>query len=320
MREESLLLAYDSAINHMKTLNIIGAGRVGLTLGALFHRHHVLTIQDVLDGSLAGAREAVAFIGHGTAVGDMTGMRPAEVWMLTVPDRRIAECGDALAASGLLRLNNIVFHCSGALPSAVLDGATAAGARVASIHPIKTFAEPLAAADGFAGTWCGCEGDAQALAVLEAAFSQLGARPVRIDPERKTLYHAATVIVCNDLVALLEAGLRCYGEAGIAREDASRMMEPIVRETLNNVSALGAQAALTGPVARGDHEVVARQLAALGAWDGRIAEVYRALAVIALDLARARGGVDPAALAAVAQVLGDARTVVPDQGAASRRS
>ena len=61
--------------------------------------------------------------------------------------------------------------------------------------------------------------------------------------------------------------------------------------------------ALTGPIARGDHAVVAHQVEALGAWDSRIAAIYRQLGAVAAELARAQGKADPAALAAIERLL-----------------
>lgn len=287
------------------SLNNIGAGRVGRTLGRLLHRAGCCELQDVLSAEFATAEAAVTFTGAGRAVRRLGEMRPARLWLLTPPDDAIAPMAVALAAAGRVRAGDIVIHCSGAHSSSLLQPLSAIGALVASVHPLKTFAEPARAVESFAGTWCTAEGDAAALALLRPLFEQIGARVVQIDPAGKTLYHAASVLVCNDLTALMEAGLRSYERAGLDRATAQAMMEPLVRETLDNVFALGTVSALTGPVARGDAEVVARQLTALAALDPRIADVYRALNVIALDLARAQGGAPAAALDAVASALGD---------------
>jgi predicted short-subunit dehydrogenase-like oxidoreductase (DUF2520 family) len=80
-------------------------------------------------------------------------------------------------------------------------------------------------------------------------------------------------------------------------------MEPLVRETVDNVFKLGTTQSLTGPIARGDQAVVARQLDALAAWNPRIAEIYRQLGAVAVELARAQGSADPAALAAIECLL-----------------
>lgn len=280
----------------VKTLNIIGSGRVGRTLAALWTEKHGLVVQDVLGGTPHSARSAVAFIGAGRAVNWLEEMRQADVWMLTPPDGRIVHCCENLAQSGLLRKGDIVFHCSGALASSELKPAVAAGASVASVHPLKSFAEPQDAVRTFTGTYCAAEGDRAALGVLQPAFEHIGARVSAIDPRFKILYHAASVLVCNDLTALFEAGLRAYEKSGLARETALVMMEPLVRETVDNVFRLGPAKALTGPVARGDDAVVAHQLEALSAWDARVTAIYRTLGAVALDLARARGEADAGAL------------------------
>ena len=174
---------------------------------------------------------------------------------------------------------------------------------MASVHPLKSFADPGTAVQSFAGTWCAVEGDGAALAVLRPAFEQIGARVSEIAPEHKTIYHAASVIVCNYLVALMEAGLRCYEHAGLERGTALAMMEPLVRETLDNVFRLGTVPALTGPIARGDDAVVGGHLAALDAWDAALSELYRRLGAVALELARQQGEASPEALARLAEIL-----------------
>jgi predicted short-subunit dehydrogenase-like oxidoreductase (DUF2520 family) len=274
----------------MKTLNIIGAGRVGRTLASLWEEKRTFAIQDVLDHTPQGAVSAVAFIGDGRAVSRMQDMRAADAWMLTPPDGAIAACCAELAQSGLLRPGDVVFHCSGALASAVLAPAAARGALTASVHPLKSFADPRDAVRSFAG------GGRAALDLLRPAFERIGATVSEIEPRFKTIYHAASVIVCNYLTALLETGLRSYEKSGLTRDTALKMMEPLVRETVDNVFKLGTAKALTGPIARGDDEVVARQLEALAAWDAHTAEIYKTLGVVALQLARAQGEAEAEAL------------------------
>jgi len=285
------------------TLNIIGCGRVGRALARLWLRLGTFKIQDVLDHTAAESAAAVAFIGSGHAAGGINEMHAADVWMLTPPDDQIVVCCSALAGSGLLKPGDIVFHCSGALPSSDLAAAARCGASLASVHPLKSFADSAAAARTFSGTYCAAEGDVAALAVLRPAFERIGGIVSDIDPGFKTVYHAASVIVCNYLTALLETGLRCYEKSGFEREAALAMMQPLVRETLDNVFKLGTVNALTGPIARGDHAVVARQIEALGAWDPRIAALYRQLGTVAVELARAQGKADADALAAIERAL-----------------
>jgi predicted short-subunit dehydrogenase-like oxidoreductase (DUF2520 family) len=97
--------------------------------------------------------------------------------------------------------------------------------------------------------------------------------------------------------------LRCYEQAGIERETALAMMEPLVRETVDNVFRLGPARALTGPIARGDDGVVAKHLAALGAWDADVGELYRRLGKVTLELARTQGEAGSGSLARLADIL-----------------
>lgn len=270
-------------------MNLVGAGHVGSTLGRLFAATGAFTVQDVLTRSPGSALDAVAFIGAGRACDEMAQMRPARVWMLAVGDDAIAPACAAVASSQPLA-GSIVFHCSGAKASTELAAARAAGAFVASVHPVRSFADPEAVADAFAGTWCGVEGDPEALAVLEPAFTTIGARLVRIDPAAKTVYHAAAVFASNYLVTVLDAALRAYAAAGVPESVARELARPLASEALANVFRIGPEAALSGPVARGDFATVARQQDAVTRWDPATGRLYEALVAPTGDLARRKRG------------------------------
>ena len=268
------------------TLNIIGAGKVGRVLGRLFVASGALALQDVLTRSGDSATAAVAFMGAGSGVRAITQMRPADVWMLAVSDDQIEPACAALAS--VIHPGAIVFHCSGAKSSLDLAAATRAGALAASVHPIRSCADPVQVAATFGGTFCGMEGDACALALLGAAFAAIGARPVPIDAAAKTVYHAASVFASNYLVTVLDAALRAYQAAGIDDQVARELAAPLAAETLENVLRMGPSQALTGPIARGDVATVARQQDALDAWDRPTGELYRALALATGALAARR--------------------------------
>jgi predicted short-subunit dehydrogenase-like oxidoreductase (DUF2520 family) len=271
------------------SLNIVGAGHVGRALGRIFAASGAFTVQDVLTRSQDSADEAVRFIGAGRALASIGQLRTADAWMLAVGDDHIAPLAASLAGSGLLA-GAVVFHCSGAKASGELAAAARAGARTASVHPIRSFADPAGVAASFAGTFCGIEGDAQALALLGGAFEAIGARLVPIDAAAKTVYHAASVFASNYLVTVLDAALRAYRAAGIADDVARELARPLATETLANVLRLGPEAALSGPIARGDMATVARQQGAVAAWDAPTGALYAALAEATAALARRRGG------------------------------
>lgn len=269
----------------LKTLNIIGCGNVGKVLGRLWVLNGVFEPQDILNRSLESAASAAAFIGAGRPVADLAGLRPADVTLIGTPDDQIAPCCERLVDSGILRPGNVVFHCSGALPSSVLEPASRNGAVVASIHPIRSFAGPEQVAGSFAGTFCGVEGAPPALDTLVAAFSAIGGRTVPIDPAFKSVYHAAAVFSSNYLVTLLDTAAAAYEKAGIPREVALQLMEPLVRGTVENVFRLGPTDALTGPIARGDMATVVRQYKAVNAWDRQRGVLYKQMGKLTAAIA-----------------------------------
>jgi len=269
-------------------LSFIGCGHLGRTLGRLWSDAGVFRIGDVLTRSPGSAAAAVAFMGSGRAVADAGELQAADVFVIATADDRIAEACGILAARRLVRPGTVVFHCSGAQSSAVLSGATAAGAAVASAHPIRSFADPDAVVRKFAGTWCGMEGDAAALALLEPAFAAIGGRTVRIEASAKTLYHAAAVFAGNYTTTLLAIARDAYAATGIAPDDALRLLEPLVRENIDNVFRIGPAAALAGPVARGDMATVARQQQAVSDWNAECGELYRQLVAHTQALAAQR--------------------------------
>ena len=287
----------------INTLNIVGCGNTGKTLACLWSVQQTFKIGTILNRSVKSALAAVKFIGAGQAVNSLDEMRPANVFLIATPDNHIVESCDALSASGLLQPGSVVFHCSGSMPSDVLQSVKQQGAAIASVHPVKSFANPKASLKTFAGTFCGVEGDDEALNVLRPAFESIGATTFAVNPEFKTLYHAASVMVCNYLTALLEVGIQAYAKAGLERVMAMQVMQPIVQGTADNIFSLGTTEALTGPIARGDDDVVARQLDALGDWNPDYADLYRDLGRVALELSRQQGTASEASLAALVELL-----------------
>lgn len=271
------------------TLTLIGAGHLARTLGRVLSHAGVFRIGQVRSRTQASAAAAVAFIGAGEALAPSARLHPAGAYLLAVPDDQIAAACAALAQEVALE-GALVFHCSGAKSSAELAVARAAGASVASIHPVRSFADPESVARQFAGTWCAAEGDAAALAVLDPAFAAAGAQLVRVDPAAKAVYHAACVFASNYLVTTMDAALRAFQAAGIDEKVARELAAPLAGETLANVLRMGAPAALSGPIARGDSATVATQQAAVQAWDAPTGRLYAELAEATGLLARRKRG------------------------------
>ena len=281
-------------MSYKPDIAIIGPGVVGTTLGVLAARAGY-PIAGVAGRSEASARAAVERMGVDAPTGPAEEVAAAgKLVLLTVDDNAIASLCERLAKAGAFADGAIVAHCCGAMPGEILAPARDCGAAIGSMHPLQTFPDVEAGLAKFAGTYCFCEGDDDAVAALAALAEAIGGKPVRISSQGKLLYHAAAVMACNYLIALLDAALATAEHADIPREQARDALEPLIRATLDNVLAQGPAEALTGPIARGDDQLIARQLADVEAADTKLGDIYRALGQWTIDLALRKGTIDEA--------------------------
>ena len=268
----------------MKTINIIGAGKLGKTLGYLFQHKNCFKLQCILNKTELSAKIAYNFIGAGEVVSGFKCLKKADVYLLSVPDDQITSVCQQLVAEHNIPKDSIVFHCSGALPSTQLMLAKQAGAYVASIHPVFSFSMPEKAIIDLTGSVCTLEGDLDACQFLSAIFIKIGMKPVEIQAINKLVYHASLVMAGNYSVVLMAAAMQGLEQAGISNEEAKQMLHPMVMHAMTQAFAVGPLAALTGPLVRGDYQLVAQELQALAERDQSLALLYRELGQYALKL------------------------------------
>ena len=259
----------------MNSISIIGAGRLGKTLARLTQRSGQDRVQDVMTRGLASARVACEFIGAGRPVCDWAQLAPADLYLLAVPDMEIAACAQALASTGTVPAGAVAFHASGVSESGLLQPLAVRGAHIGSLHPAFSFADPERAAEGFADVLCALEGDAEACAALRALAQAIGGRPFQLADGGKPAYHAALSVASNYLVTLSAMARSLASQGGVPEELLTPLLGGLMRQTLENALALGPQAALTGPIVRGDASTVALHLRAMNDADLRAA--YQAL-------------------------------------------
>src|SRR6266436_1970081 len=251
------------------SLSIIGAGRVGRALGRRL-RELGLKIGAVITRSEASARRAVRFIGAGKAHAQMTRQIVlSRVILIAVPDDEIAGIAKELARIGEEELRGKI----------VLQ---ACGAAVGSMHPLQSFsgvAVPMLEGRVFA-----VEGDAQAVRVARQIARSLGGSPVRIASGKKVLYHAAATMSASNVLAMEEAATQLLISVGMKRGQATRALLTLTRQVLENMEQLGPRAAWTGPLSRGDFNVVEAHLEALRESPAEFALAHEALNRLAARL------------------------------------
>jgi predicted short-subunit dehydrogenase-like oxidoreductase (DUF2520 family) len=281
-------------VNDRPRIAIIGPGKVGTALGMLAAKAG-WPVAAVGGRDASRTAEAAGLIGPATRACSLVEAAGAgELVLLTVSDDAIEPVCSQLAQAGALARGAIVAHCCGALGSDALLAAAAVSPRpLGSMHPLQTFPSVQAALERIPGTYFFCEGDAAATAVLERLAAEIGGRPVRIEAAAKPLYHAAAVVASNYLVVLMDSALAIASAAGIQREIAKAALAPLVRATLDNVLRMGPEAALTGPISRGDVTTIRRHVEALAKAPGHQTMLYAALGGAAAELAARTGRISP---------------------------
>jgi predicted short-subunit dehydrogenase-like oxidoreductase (DUF2520 family) len=259
-----------------ETLAIVGAGRVGRALGRRL-RELGWKIGAVVTRNESSARRAVRFIGAGSAVAVMSRrILQSTCILIATPDSAVASVAEELSRIGGEELKgHVVLHTSGALDSTVLRAVREQGAAVASMHPLQTFngvtVPPLD------GKVFAIEGDAQAVRKARKIARAVGASPSPIEAQKKPLYHAAGALAAGHTLVVVESAIQLLMSLGMKRSEAMRALLPMTKQVLQNYERLGLKAAWTGPLARGDYEVVAKHMAALQDYSPEYCKAYEAL-------------------------------------------
>ncbi|WP_205875164.1 Rossmann-like and DUF2520 domain-containing protein [Mycobacterium camsae] len=268
-------------------VGIISAGRVGSALGVALERadHVVVACSAISRASLQRAQRRLP----DTPVlspPDVAGA--AELLLLAVTDSELPGLVAGLAATSAVRPGTIVVHTSGANGIGILDPLTQQGCIPVAIHPAMTF---TGADEDIARLPDTCFGvtaaDEVGYAIGQSLVLEMGGEPFCVREDARVLYHAALAHASNHLVTVLADALEALRTAlkggellGQQRVDsqpggiAERIVGPLARAALENTLQRG-QAALTGPVARGDAAAVAGHLNALGNADPQLAQAYR---------------------------------------------
>jgi predicted short-subunit dehydrogenase-like oxidoreductase (DUF2520 family) len=269
----------------MLRVGVVGVGRVGSTLAAALRRagHEIVAVSAVSDTSVRRAQRNLPGVAIRTPPEVVAA---ADLVLLTVPDDVLPGLVTGLAATGAVLQGRLVAHASGRHGLAVLDPAVRAGALPLALHPVMTFTGRPDDLDRMAGISFGVTAPDSLRLAAEALVVEMGGEPVFIAEERRDLYHAALAGAANHLVTLVVQAAGLLRDAGV--DQPARMLAPLLQAALDNALDLG-DAALTGPVARGDADTVASHIEALRAAAPEALPAYLALARLTADRALAAG-------------------------------
>ncbi|WP_183095435.1 Rossmann-like and DUF2520 domain-containing protein [Nocardioides stalactiti] len=283
----------------MLTIGVVGAGKVGAVLAARLREagHRVISAAGESDAS----RERAATLLPGVPLDKPSAVaRSCDLLLLTVPDDMLPNVVRVLADSGSLHEGQYVVHTSGRHGLAVLAPAAAVGAKVIALHPAMTFTGTDVDLDRLDGCVFGLTAEAPERALAEELVRELGGRPTWVPEDMRTLYHAGLAHGANHLVTLVSEAMELLAAAG--SDDPAGTLRPLLEAALDNALAHG-DAALTGPIVRGDVKTVAAHLEDIAANRPDTLPSYVAMARATLDRAVTDGRVLPIRAVRIVRLL-----------------
>jgi predicted short-subunit dehydrogenase-like oxidoreductase (DUF2520 family) len=268
---------------------VVGVGRLGSAICVQLRKAGwPVTVRTQ---SPAGRRQAKRL---GLVEADAAAMSRAELCLLTVPDAAVAAVARSVAP--LLGKMTGLVHCAGALTLEALQPA-AAGRPTGSFHPLVSVTGPETP---LAGHSVAIATRSRVLAPLLGRLAEaLGLRPLRVPESGRAAYHAGAAMVASGLVSLLDAAIAAWRAAGVPEREATAALAALMRSALAGAELIGTVAAFTGPVVRGDAEVVQAHVRGL---PPDVLPIYLALQQRVLAHASAR--LPHPTVARVAAVLG----------------
>lgn len=307
-------------------IGIIGAGKVGTTLGK-YVKLHGACVTGFYSRTKSSGQESAEFTGTKYFETLDSLMEVSDTLFITTTDAEIGKVWDCIAGKNVK--GKVICHFSGSLSSDIFSNWEETGAYACSVHPIYAFTDKFTAYQNLTGAAFAAEGDRTALDRMQELFRLLPNRVVEVSTKEKAKYHAATSIASNHVVGLISMAVGLMGEAGIPEASAYELLRPLVE---NNVKAIfaepqgitasgagekaepqvtdtssagqkaglragtsctgqkagcrGCAQALTGPIERNDTETVREHLAHMGRQEWETA--YRAVGTVVTELAEGK--------------------------------
>ena len=264
-------------------IGIIGAGKVGTTLGKYLSIHGK-NVTGFYSRTHESADEAATFAETETYSSLCKLVEKNDVIFITTPDGVIHQVWGELLHQDIS--NRIICHFSGSLSSHVFSGREEAGASGISMHPMYAFSDKFHSYEQFHTAYLTLEGDPEADAVMKPMWEAIGHHVLTLKAEDKIKYHAAAAMASNEMLGLMQASLDILSECGFSEKDSMALLTPLVQGNIASMLEKGCVNALTGPVERGDAQTVRKHLQALEG--SKAGKIYQSLGSTMVELAKRR--------------------------------
>lgn len=243
-------------------IGIIGAGRAGSSVAKYISLH---APQNSLSGFYSSdysrALESADFCNTKafTSLNDL--VRSSDTLFIATQDCEIGNVWECIDKD--LIKNKFIGHFSGSLSSDVLGGAEYYSAYTGSIHPMYAFSDRFNSYKRLNSVVFTAEGCNEFIENVVPVFKQCGNTVCIIDKNKKALYHASASMASNHLLGLLGAVVDMLLQCGFEKNEAYKLLAPLMKNNLENALQNGVEYALTGPIERGDVATVEKHLSVL---------------------------------------------------------
>lgn len=284
------------------TVAILGLGKVGTAVGFLL-RQAGYRIVAVAGRSMAALSAGVVYTGGKPYLSFSDAALQANCIIITTSDDAIAYVCKKISSEGSIKTGTKVIHMSGAGGLDLLESAHDAGAHVASIHPLQSFADVEGAIKNIPGSTFGITSEDEIKEWSVQMVRDLGGIPFFITDADKPLYHAAACIASNYLTTLIYMVEEIYQSLGLSREDTIRAIWPLVIGTIGNIASKGTVQALTGPIARGDAGTIKNHIEALCHKLPVLSQAYGVLGILTADIGLKKRTLSPETARLIKELL-----------------
>ena len=241
-------------------IGFIGAGKLGFSFGKYLVENNI-NVRGYYSKNLDSSKEAAIFTNSKYYQSLKSIIDDCDTIFITTPDGVIEEIWNSISE---LPINNkIICHCSGSLSSSIFSNIGDHKAYGYSIHPMIAFSDKYNSHKQLKDSTITIEGIKDHLDTFKDIFESLGNKVKVISKNNKAKYHAASVFVSNNVIALFNTGIELLRDCGFTEEEAKESLYPLMINNIKNMGHNGIVNSLTGPIERGDLGTVEKHLQAL---------------------------------------------------------
>ncbi|MBO7198992.1 MAG: YihY family inner membrane protein [Alistipes sp.] len=230
---------------------VVGSGNVAEAFARTLSKCEDMVLRQIFSRNEERGR-AIAEIADTMWCGDMEMIAPADIYIIAVSDRAVAD----VAASLNVPADSIVVHTAGSVPMDAI--AKREGGR-GIIYPLQSFTSGREVCLSDVPLFIESDNTATTERLMRIA-SHISSRVEYADSERRRVIHLAGVYVNNFVNHLYAVGDDVVERAGLDFD----VLKPLIRETAAKaIASSDPRSVQTGPAVRGDVVVTERHMAML---------------------------------------------------------